>query len=245
MKKANEILEYYRKLESFGDSIGPRVIHPLKTLNLNLQQIGGSALTEHGLPMPKGEQEGIPLSYVPGRNVIFLSMALAYAEVKGCMLIFYGANHIDYSGYPDCRPEFVAAMNKIAAIGYKSGVQKTPIMIVAPLMEMDKKEIIIKGESLKVPWDRTWSCYNPQWKRIDTIMKGQGKIIKFDEPHACGKCPACVLRLKGFREANIHDPIPYAMDGDGNHCPLCRSANIKIWKHDDVEGGCNDCGWSI
>lgn len=247
MKRAKEILDYYRKLESFGDDIGPRVLHPLKTLKLNLQQIGGSALTDHSLTMPEGEQKGIPLSYVPGRNVMFLSMALAYAEVNNCMLIFYGANHIDYSGYPDCRPEFVKAMNNIAEVGYKSGAQKTPIIILAPLMEMDKKKIVQKGETLKVPWDKTWSCYDPQYEREEKVfeVEGKGRIIKFSSPRACGKCPACVLRLKGFREACISDPIEYAMDGDGNHCPCCRSPNIKIWKHDDVEGGCNDCGWSI
>jgi 7-cyano-7-deazaguanine synthase len=131
----------------------------------------------------------IPITYVPARNTILLSYALAYAEVVDADAIFYGANAIDYSGYPDCRPEYVEAFERMANLGTKMGVEKG-IKILAPLMHMSKADIIRRGMELGVPYELTWSCY-----------RGGEK--------ACGRCDSCLLRLKGFMEAGAEDPLEY------------------------------------
>jgi 7-cyano-7-deazaguanine synthase len=166
-------------------------------MDIDLARIGGSALTDD-LDVPKARtdeeiKKGIPVTYVPGRNTIFLSYALAWAEVVGASDIFLGVNAIDYSGYPDCRPEYIKAFEHLANLATKAGVEGlTPIRIRAPLMRMTKAEIIGKGVKLGVDYGMTHSCYDPS---------ADGK--------ACGYCDSCLLRKKGFREAGVVDPTDY------------------------------------
>lgn len=161
---------------------------------IDLRLFGGSAITAD-IAVPKGRSETgeIPITYVPARNTIFLSYATAYAEVTGSQDIFIGVNALDYSGYPDCRPEFIAAFERAANLGTKAGVEKTgAVRIRAPLIDMTKKEIILAGTSAGVDYSMTISCYDPD-----------------DAGRACGSCDACSLRLRGFAEAGIPDPAEY------------------------------------
>ena len=165
-------------------------------LRVDLDSIGGSALTDD-IDVPKdrpisGMNAEIPATYVPGRNIIFLAHALSWAEVIGATDIFLGINAVDYSGYPDCRPDFLAAFEKMANLGTRSGIMNKPFTLHAPLMKLGKKEIIAQGLSLGVDYSLTHSCYDPQ----DEI--------------ACGRCDSCRLRLQGFAEAGTIDPLPYA-----------------------------------
>ncbi|MCL7486893.1 MAG: 7-cyano-7-deazaguanine synthase QueC [Desulfobulbaceae bacterium] len=165
-------------------------------LRVDLDAIGGSALTDT-LAVPKDRQreeiEGeIPVTYVPGRNIIFLAYALSWAEVLGASDIFLGINAVDYSGYPDCRPDFLAAFEKMANLGTRAGSHGRPFTFHAPLMHLSKKEIIKKGLGLGVDYSLTHSCYDPE-----------GEL-------ACGRCDSCRLRLQGFFEAGAVDPLPYA-----------------------------------
>lgn len=164
---------------------------------IDLRVFGGSALTaDIAVPRNRGSDssEEIPITYVPARNTIFLSYALAFAEVSDARDIFIGVNALDYSGYPDCRPEFIAAFEKVANLGTKAGVQSPdPIRIRAPLIDMTKKEIILAGTAAGVDYSITTSCYDPA-----------------ADGAACGMCDACVLRLRGFAEAGLQDPAPYA-----------------------------------
>lgn len=169
-------------------------------LRVDLDAIGGSALTSD-IEVPKDRPYGtmeaeIPVTYVPGRNIIFLAHALSWAEVLGATDIFLGINAVDYSGYPDCRPEFLAAFARMANLGTKAGVSGTPFALHAPLIELSKKEIILKGVELGVDYSRTHSCYDP----IGSL--------------ACGRCDSCRLRLQGFREAGLVDPVAYAPQED-------------------------------
>jgi 7-cyano-7-deazaguanine synthase len=170
--------------------------HEHRIATIDLRVFGGSALTtDLAVPKnrdPKREAE-IPVTYVPARNTIFLSYALAWCEVLGAADIFIGANAIDYSGYPDCRPEFISAFEKLAGLATKAGVEGTKFRIHAPLISMSKVEIIRKGADLGVDFSLTHSCYDP------TV-----------EGFACGQCDSCQLRLAGFREAGLIDPIRYA-----------------------------------
>ncbi|MEM3396487.1 MAG: 7-cyano-7-deazaguanine synthase QueC [Thermoplasmata archaeon] len=164
-----------------------------KIIKLNLDTIGGSALTDKSIDVPLATHKigkDIPPTYVPARNLIFLSIAGAYAEVIDADAIFIGANQVDFSGYPDCREEFLNAFEETLAKGTKVGVSGKRIKVLAPLLHMTKGEIIKKGIQLGVPYEFTWTCY-----------KG-GKL-------ACGKCEACILRLKGFRDAGYEDPLKY------------------------------------
>lgn len=166
-------------------------------INIDLRQFGASALTD-SIDVPKNRSQraissGIPVTYVPARNTIFLSYALAYAEVKKCNNIFIGINSVDYSGYPDCRPEFITAFEKLANLATKTGVEGSgEIRIHAPLTHMTKAEIIKKGTSLGVNYGLTHSCYSP-----DEIGR------------PCGVCDSCLLRLKGFETAGLKDPLNY------------------------------------
>jgi len=167
-------------------------------LPIDLGVFGGSALTDD-IPVPKDrrqdeiEEGGIPVTYVPARNTIFLSYALAWAEVIGANDIFIGVNSVDYSGYPDCRPEFIKAFQEMARLATKAAVEdRTLLVINTPLMDWPKKEIIRRGIELGVDYGVTTSCYSPS-----------------DSGVACGRCDACVLRLKGFEEAGHKDPIEY------------------------------------
>jgi 7-cyano-7-deazaguanine synthase len=165
-------------------------------LDVDLRKFGGSALTTD-IPVPRSNMltvaREIPITYVPARNTIFLSLALAYAEVVEALDIFIGVNALDYSGYPDCRPEYLDAFQKMAALATKSGVEGSPVSICAPLVRMTKAEIINKGMELGVNFAMTSSCY---------IADGEGR--------ACGECDSCTLRKKGFAEAGLDDPIQYA-----------------------------------
>jgi len=165
-----------------------------KFLDIPLSEIGKSSLLEGGEDIPKHHEEEIgeeiPSTYVPARNIIFLSYALSYAESVDADAIYIGATARDYSGYPDCRPEFYDAFEKMAAKGTKRGVEGDPISIEYPLIDFTKGEIVKKGDEIEVPFHLTWSCY-----------RGEEK--------ACGECDSCKLRLKGFEEAGLEDPIPY------------------------------------
>ncbi len=166
-------------------------------LRLDLDRIGGSALTT-ATPVPKDRPlarmaEEVPPTYVPGRNIVFLAHALAWAEVVGARDIFIGANAVDYSGYPDCRPEFLDAFARMANIGTRAGLEGTGFRIQAPLLHLSKAEIIERGVGLGVDYAMTHTCYDPGPRGL-----------------ACGRCDACALRRRGFAEAGIPDPIPYA-----------------------------------
>ena len=164
---------------------------------IDMRIFGGSALTDDvDVPKKRSATEighGIPITYVPARNTIFLSYALALAETVGARDIFIGANAIDYSGYPDCRPQFIAAFETLADLGTKAGVQGAHFRIHAPLIKFSKAEIIRKAIELDVDLSLTHSCYDP-----------------LPDGVACGECDSCLLRLKGFREAGVEDPIRYA-----------------------------------
>ena len=166
-------------------------------IELDLQRFGGSALTDHrAIPKDRTPEEmarGIPSTYVPARNTVFLSCALAWAEVLGAADIFIGVNALDYSGYPDCRPEYIAAFQRLADLATKAGVEgRQRFRIHTPLIALSKKEIIQTGLSLCVDFAITSSCYDPS-----------------PAGEACGRCDACLLRLKGFAEAGVHDPVRY------------------------------------
>ena len=164
-------------------------------VNINLAQFGGSALTDE-LDVPKDRSESemtdIPITYVPARNTVFLSLALAWAETINAFNIFIGVNVLDYSGYPDCRPEYIAAFEKTANLATKAGISEGIFKIHTPLINMKKSEIILNGLKLGVDYSLTSSCYDP---------------LKNGTP--CGHCDACILRLKGFQEADAIDPLSY------------------------------------
>jgi len=164
-------------------------------VNINLAQFGGSALTDE-IDVPKDRSESemtdIPITYVPARNTVFLSLALAWAETINAFNIFIGVNVLDYSGYPDCRPEYIASFEKTANLATKAGVSGERFKIHTPLINMKKSEIILNGLKLGVDYSLTSSCYDP---------------LKNGAP--CGHCDACILRLKGFQEADAIDPLSY------------------------------------
>ena len=164
-----------------------------RIMKISLNDIGGSALTDKDISVPKfSDSDDIPITYVPARNTIFLSFALAWAEVVDCQTIFIGVNALDYSGYPDCRPEFIEAFEIMANLATKQSVEGDRIQIKTPLINMTKAEIIKKGLSLGVDYSETTSCY-------DANSLGE----------ACGECDACVLRKNGFSSANVEDPTKY------------------------------------
>lgn len=164
-----------------------------RIMKISLSDIGGSALTDQSIDVPKySESDEIPITYVPARNTIFLSFALAWAEVVDCQTIFIGVNALDYSGYPDCRPEFIEAFENMANLATKQSLEGDRIQIKTPLISMTKAEIIKKGLSLGVDYSETTSCY-------DANTLGE----------ACGECDACVLRKIGFENANVQDPTRY------------------------------------
>ena len=164
-----------------------------KTVNVDLRSIGGSALTDSAIEVPEAGGAGIPVTYVPARNTIMLSVALGWAEVLGATDIFCGVNAVDYSGYPDCRPEFIAAFENLANLATKAGVEGAGLRIRAPLLKMSKADIVREGVRLNVDFGQTVSCY-----RADA----QGR--------ACGHCDACRLRAAGFADAGVPDPTHYA-----------------------------------
>ena len=165
-------------------------------IDINLAQFGGSALTDK-IDVPKkrdlSEMAEIPVTYVPARNTVFLSLALAWAEVLGSFDIFIGVNALDYSGYPDCRPEYISSFEKTANLATKAGVSGSSFRIHTPLIDLTKSEIVKVGMDLGVDYSLTSSCYDPD-----------------QEGNPCGLCDACYLRLKGFKEAGITDPLNYS-----------------------------------
>lgn len=172
-----------------------------RTVGIDLRGVGGSALTAD-IPVPKdrtrSEMTGdIPVTYVPARNLVFLSIATAIAEVLGASDLFLGVNSVDYSGYPDCRPEFVEAFARAATLGTRAGVQGRAVVVHAPLVRMTKAEIIKHGLSLGIDYGMTQSCYDP-------LADASGDI------RACGRCDSCQLRRDGFRDAGVTDPTRYA-----------------------------------
>lgn len=201
------------KVYSLSFSYGQRHSHELRAakkiaaalsvekhmvVNIDLNKIGGSALTDD-IAVPKDRDadhmpDDIPITYVPARNTIFLSYGLAWAEVLGATDIFIGVNAVDYSGYPDCRPEYISAFERMANLATRAGVQgETVVKIQTPLMEMTKAQIILTGTRLGIDYGMTHSCYDPT-----------------DDGLACGCCDSCVLRKKGFEEAEVKDPTAYA-----------------------------------
>ena len=168
----------------------PDVVH--KVVTLNLDSIGGSALTDKDIAVPESPTEGIPVTYVPARNTIFLSIALGWAEVLEASRIFIGVNAVDYSGYPDCRPEFIEAFTQLANVATKVGVEGGVMQICAPLSALSKADIIRAGVALGVDYSATVSCY-----QADALGR------------ACGRCDSCRLRREGFEAAGVSDPTRY------------------------------------
>ena len=167
-----------------------------QVVNFDLRQWGGSALTDDKINLPQQRSlaemtDHIPITYVPARNTIFLSFALGYAEAIAAERVYIGVNALDYSGYPDCRPDYIQAIQEVFRLGTKQGRSGEPIKIIAPLIDLKKTEIIQLGNQLGVPWHLTWSCY-------------AGNDI------ACGVCDSCQLRLAAFAELGLNDPVPYA-----------------------------------
>jgi 7-cyano-7-deazaguanine synthase len=176
-----------------AESLGAK---DFRVVSVDLRQVGGSALTAD-MEVPKGRPEselaeGIPVTYVPARNALFLSLALGLAEVVGASDLYIGVNAVDYSGYPDCRPEFIRAFEQMANLATKAGVEGTRFRVHAPLSGMSKADIIRAGVKLGVDYAMTHSCYDPD-----------------PEGRACGRCDSCVLRRRGFEQAGVADPTPY------------------------------------
>jgi len=189
------VLELERA-RSYAPQIGA-VEH--RVVRIDLRQFGGSALTaDVSVPKDRPDDAEIPVTYVPARNTVFLSFALAWAEVLGAFDIFIGVNVLDYSGYPDCRPEFIAAFEQLANLATRAGVERGAFHIHAPLQHLNKADIVRRGQQLGVDFALTHSCYDPTPAGL-----------------ACGRCDSCRLRLKGFAEAGSTDPIAYAERVDG------------------------------
>jgi 7-cyano-7-deazaguanine synthase len=169
-----------------------------KVIDIDLRAIGGSALTDNELDVPEDQgEEGIPITYVPARNTVFLSIALGWAEVLSAEAIFVGVNAVDYSGYPDCRPEFVAAFEQLANLATKAGVEGQKLTIQTPLLKLTKAEIIMQGTSLGVDYGQTISCYQAD-----------------NDGRACGLCDSCQFRKQGFAQAGLADPTRYQNNSD-------------------------------
>jgi len=188
-QRHNKELEYAKKI---GRILG---VKDHVFFNLDIDVFKSSSLVDRSKNIQmdvdiKDIGKDIPVTYVPGRNTVFLSIGLAYAETVDAEAVFIGVTSTDYSGYPDCRPEFIKSFQKMANICNKKGVEGNPIKIVTPLLYLNKSEIIKKGISLEVPFEYTWSCY-------------------LGEDLACGRCDSCQLRLKGFKNANLKDPLNY------------------------------------
>jgi 7-cyano-7-deazaguanine synthase len=163
-----------------------------RVMHIDLAAFGGSALTDPSIAVPETPTSGIPVTYVPARNTVFLSLALAWSEVLGADAIYVGVNAVDYSGYPDCRPEFIAAFERMANLATRAGVEGKRLQVCAPLVSSSKAEIIRRGLALGVDYGLTVSCYQAD-----------------DAGRACGRCDSCRLRAEGFRAAGVVDPTAY------------------------------------
>ncbi|MEM9135787.1 MAG: 7-cyano-7-deazaguanine synthase QueC [Cyanobacteria bacterium P01_F01_bin.42] len=182
---------------AIADSVG---VTEHQCVTFDLRMWGGSALTDQQLDLPADRPAAemasqIPITYVPARNSIFLSFALAYAEAIAAQRVYIGVNALDYSGYPDCRPDYIEAMQRVFELGTKQGREGEPIEIVTPLLHLTKVEIIELGDRLGVPWEKTWSCYSDGGQKVP--------------PVACGRCDSCQLRLAAFKKLKKLDPLPY------------------------------------
>ena len=166
-----------------------------REINVDMSWLKSSALTNHDIIIPEERSEGIPVTYVPARNTIMMSFAAAWAESLGVSHLFLGVNAVDYSGYPDCRPEFIDAFKKMVNLGTKAAIEGAPFNIHTPLIGLTKEEIIVKGNNLKVDYSMSISCYQAD-----------------RNGYACGKCDSCYLRRQGFEKAGIEDPTPYQND---------------------------------
>lgn len=188
---------HQRELQSATDIARCVGVKEHQVVSFDLRQWGGSALTDDDLDLPAHRSleemsQNIPITYVPARNTIFLSFALSYAEAKGAQRVYIGVNALDYSGYPDCRPDYIEAMQKVFELGTKQGREGQAIEIVTPLINLKKTAIIELGNQLGVPWEQTWSCY------------AGGDV-------ACGFCDSCQLRLAAFAELGLKDPLSYKL----------------------------------
>jgi len=172
-------------------ALGAKVIEH-KVIELNMAAIGGSALTDSNIAVPEKETKGIPVTYVPARNTVFLSYALAWAEVVQAEAIYIGVNALDYSGYPDCRPEYIEAFQQVVNLATKSAIEGKSIKLETPLIDLSKAEIIDTGQRLGVDYSITVSCYQAD-----------------SEGQACGRCDSCRFRKKGFLDAEVEDPTRY------------------------------------
>ena len=182
------------ELEAARSVAGAAGVRVHQLIDVNLDALGGSALTDRSIAVPEAPSEGIPVTYVPARNTLFLSLALGWAEVLGARDIFIGVNAVDYSGYPDCRPAFIEAFQALAAVATKAGVEGARFRIHAPLLQMSKADIVREGRRLGVDYALTVSCYQAD---------AQGR--------ACGRCDSCRLRRDGFAAAGIDDPTQYQL----------------------------------
>jgi len=178
-----------RAAETIANNLG---VIEHETITLSLDDIGGSALTDPSLQVPESRTEGIPVTYVPARNTIFLSYALAWAEVLQSSDIYIGVNAVDYSGYPDCRPEYIEAFTRMARLATKAGIEGQKLNIHTPLIDLSKADIIKRGTALGLDYGLTVSCYQAD-----------------EKGRACGQCDACYYRKEGFAAAGIDDPTPY------------------------------------
>lgn len=193
-RHAHELVAAARVAQALG-------AHEHRIVDIDLSAIGGSALTDAiAVPKDRGQSEigrGVPVTYVPARNTVFLAVALGWAEVIGARELFVGVNAVDYSGYPDCRPEFLAAFEQLAAVATAAGAEAgARFRVHAPLLKLSKREIVLRGLELGVDFALTHTCYDP--------------LVRASQVLACGRCDACVLRLEGFRAAGRVDPIAYA-----------------------------------
>ncbi|MBW4679199.1 MAG: 7-cyano-7-deazaguanine synthase QueC [Microcoleus vaginatus WJT46-NPBG5] len=192
---------HWKELESAAQIAHGAGVVEHQIVSFDLRQWGGSALTDDRLDLPSERSlaemaVNIPITYVPARNTIFLSFAVAYAEAINAERVYIGVNALDYSGYPDCRPDYIQAMQEVYRLGTKQGREGQAITIVTPLIDLKKTEIIQLGNQLRVPWQQTWSCYA-------------------GTEEACGVCDSCRLRLAAFAELGLTDPLPYAQP-EGN-----------------------------
>ena len=180
------------ELEAARKIAGSASVKEHRVVSIDLSEFGGSALTDAAIKVPEAPTTGIPVTYVPARNTVFLSLGLAWAEVLGAHDLFIGVNAVDYSGYPDCRIEFIHGFEKLANLATKAGVEGSRFTVHAPLIELPKADIIIKGLQLGVNYGNTVSCYQPN-----------------RDGEACGRCDSCRIRREGFQSAGVADPTRY------------------------------------
>ena len=180
------------ELEAARKIAGSASVKEHRVVSIDLSEFGGSALTDAAIKVPEAPTKGIPVTYVPARNTVFLSLGLAWAEVLGAHDLFIGVNAVDYSGYPDCRIEFIQGFEKLANLATKAGVEGSRFTVHAPLIELPKADIIIKGLQLGVNYGNTVSCYQPN-----------------RDGEACGRCDSCRIRREGFQSAGVVDPTRY------------------------------------